>query len=257
MTTTDAAPRAFLFGSCVARDTLEMVDRETLEIEAYIARQSLLSAGNDASAHLPADLGLKPGFKRRMIRSDFAGSLLHNLRKSARSIDVLLWDLTDERHGVHRFEDGTFVTRSIDNVQVPAVLDLLDRTEHLSFGSTEHRHLWTAAAISFTGFLDERGLLERTVVLQVPWALHTTEGKPTPWSMGMRARDANRLYEPYYETLRSLGHTMIEVPAQVALADPNHRWGLAPFHYTEDVYRSVLDQLRTAGVIRLRPQPKS
>lgn len=253
-TTDDAAPRAFLFGSCVTRDTLEMVDRTTLDIAAYIARQSLLSAGSDASAHLPAKLGLEAGFKRRMIRNDFAGSLLRSLRKVGDSIDVLLWDLTDERHGVHRFADGTFVTRSIDNIQVPAVLELLDATEHLPFGSKTHLNLWSAAAISFTEFLDEIDLLGRTVVLQVPWALQTTEGKPTPWSMGMRARDANRLYEPYYKTLHQLGHQVIAVPPEMAVADPDHRWGLAPFHYTDRVYREVLDQLRTAGVIRLRPK---
>lgn len=253
-TTDDAAPRAFLFGSCVTRDTLELVDRQTLDIAAYVARQSLLSAGSNASAHLPQNLGLGKGFKRRMIRNDFAGSLLRNLRRVAPSVDVLLWDLTDERHGVHRFADGTFVTRSIDNIQVPAIAELLATTEHLPFGSRTHQSLWTAAAISFTEFLDKIGLLERTVVLQVPWALLTTEGRPTPWSMGVRARDANRNYEPYYETLHSLGHRVIQVPQEMVVADPNHRWGLAPFHYTEEVYLEVLRQLRTAGVIRLRPR---
>nr|WP_306270814.1 DUF6270 domain-containing protein [Ornithinimicrobium sp. HY1793] len=253
-TTDDVAPRAFLFGSCVARDTLEMVDRSTLDIASYIARQSLLSAGSDASAHLPTNLGISEGFKLRMIKNDFSGNLLQSVRQAAESIDVLLWDLADERHGVHRFEDGTIVTRSIDNVQVPAIVELLDATEHLTFGSKTHQSLWTAAAISFTEFLDEVGLLGRTVVLQVPWALHTTEGKPTPWSMGVRARDANRLYEPYYDTLHQLGHNVIKVPAEMVVADPGHRWGLAPFHYTDAVYREVLDQLRIAGVIRLRPQ---
>lgn len=253
MTTDDAAPRAFLYGSCVTRDTLELVDRQTLEIDSYIARQSLLSAGSNARQHLPKKLGLPPGFRARMIRQDFNGSLMRRVRRAADSIDVLLWDLTDERHGVHRFEDGTIVTRSIDNIQVPVIAELLNTVEHIPFGSSEHRALWTAAAIKFTEFLDELGLLERTVVLQVPWALLTTEGRPTPWSMGVRARDANRNYESYYETLHRLGHRVIEVPQEMAIADPNHRWGLAAFHYTEEVYREILRQLRTAGVIRLRP----
>src|SRR5699024_5253030 len=120
-------------------------------------------------------------------------------------------------------------------------------------GSPTHLALWSTAAESFTQFLDRAGLLPRTAVLQVPWALHTTEGKPTPWSMGMRARDANRLFEPYYDVLRHLGHTMIEIPAAMAIADPTHKWGLAPFHYTEQVYLEILRKLRTAGVIRLRP----
>lgn len=256
MTSTDSSvPQAFLYGSCVARDTLELVDHRTLAVASYTARQSLLSAGSNASAHLPRDIALDSAFQRRMIKNDFAGSLLQELQGSVASVDVLLWDLADERHGVHRFPDGTFVTRSIDNVRAPEVLAVLNATEHLPLGSPEHLELWSKAAENFTDFLRTTGLLERTAVLEVPWALLTTQGRSTPWSMGMRARDANRLYQPYYAALRSLGHLIIEVPPEMVLADPDHKWGLAPFHYTEDVYQEVLRQIRAAGVIRIRPKP--
>ncbi len=254
MTEPDAsAPRVLVFGSCVARDTIEFAASDSVDLRGYVARQSLISAGDDASAHLPDSLGVSSKFQERMIRNDFAGNLFSRLESLAGEIDVLLWDLADERHGVHRFPDGTIVTRSIDTIRAEPVSALLEETEHIPFGSDEHFALWTQHVDAFDARLRELGLFDRTVVLEVPWALRTTEGKTTPWSMGVRAGDANKSYQRYYDYLRQTGHRMVELPAELVLADPDHRWGLAPFHYTPEVYREVLWQLREVhGVEGLR-----
>lgn len=249
----DHATRTLVYGSCVARDTVEFADADSVDLRGYIARQSLISAGDDASAHLPASLGLDSNFQDRMIRSDFAGDLLTRLESMADEVDLLLWDLADERHGVHRFADGRVVTRSIDTIRSETVAGLLDATEHIPFGTDEHFKLWRPRVEAFDALLGRLGMLEKTVVLEVPWALRDTEGKTTPWSMGVRAADANKQYQRYYDHLRQTGHRMVELPVEVVLADPNHRWGLAPFHYTPEVYRAVLWQLREVhGVAGLR-----
>lgn len=245
--------RVFVFGSCVARDTIDFADKESVDLRGYVARQSLISAGDDASAHLPESLGIKSKFQERMIRADFAGNLLDRLDTLAAEVDVLVWDLTDERHGVQRFADGAIVTRSIDTIRAQSVSDLLESTEHIPFGSDEHFALWKQHVDEFDERLRALGLFERTIVLDVPWALRTTEGKTTPWSMGVRAGDANKNYQRYYDYLRQTGHHMVELQTEVVLADPNHKWGLAPFHYTPDVYRELLWQLREVhGVTGLR-----
>ncbi|WP_318279101.1 DUF6270 domain-containing protein [Agrococcus baldri] len=233
-----------VFGSCVARDSIEFADAESVDLRGYVARQSLISAGDDATAHLPDSLGITSKFQERMIRNDFAGNLLVRLESMADEIDVLLWDLADERHGVHRFPDGRVVTRSIDTIRAASVSEVLEAAEHIPFGSDEHFELWKQHVDAFDERLRALGLFDRTVVLEVPWALRTTEGKTTPWSMGVRAGDANKHYQRYYDYLRQTGHKMVELPVEVVLADPNHKWGLAPFHYTPEVYREVLWQLR-------------
>jgi hypothetical protein len=247
------AARVLVFGSCVARDTVEFAAADSVDLRGYVARQSLLSAGDDASAHLPEALGLPSKFQERMIRNDFSGNLLTRLESMADELDVLLWDLADERHGVHRFPDGAIATRSIDTIRAEAVSAVLEQAEHIPFGTDEHFALWKAKVDAFDVRLRELGLFDRTVVLEVPWALRTTEGKTTPWSMGVRAGDANKRYRRYYDYLRQTGHKMVELPVEVVLADPNHKWGLAPFHYTPEVYREVLWQLREVhGVPGLR-----
>lgn len=237
-------PRVLVYGSCVARDTIEFAAADAVDLRGYVARQSLLSVGSDASAHLPLLTDVASKFQSRMIQADFSGGLLDRLQTLAAETDVLLWDLADERHGVHRFPDGSVVTRSIDTIKVPSVSARLDEAEHLPFGSDEHFELWRRRLDAFAASLHELDLFDRTVVLEVPWAIRTTEGKPSPWSMGVRAADANKRFRRYYDELRARGFRMIELPEELVLADPDHRWGLAPFHYSPEVYREVLRQLR-------------
>lgn len=240
----ESAARVLVYGSCVARDTLEFAASGSVELKGYVARQSLISADSDALPHLPEQLSVSSKFQERMIRADFEGGLFARLETLAPDIDVLLWDLADERHGVYRFSDGAVVTRSIDNIRMPELDERFAEAEHIPFGTAEHFAIWRDRLAAFEERLRSLGLFDRTVVLQVPWAVLTTEGKPSPWSMGVRAKDANQRYEPYYDLVRDRGFRMVQLPQEVVLADPQHRWGLAPFHYTPAVYREVLRQLR-------------
>lgn len=240
---TAALVRATVYGSCVARDTMDLAGADRFEVVAYIARQSLLSAGRDASAHLPDGLEIDSDFQRRMMTGDFAGNLAGRLAEAAPTTDVLLWDLADERHGVHVFEDGSVVTRSIDNVRHSEIAVAMEQVRHVRFGTDEHFTLWSARAETMKEKLQRLGLFEKTIVLQVPWALVTADGKSTPWSMGTSAKDANLAYHRYYERLRELGFTMLELQPLGVLADPEHRWGLAPFHYTQEVYEEIAQRV--------------
>lgn len=242
----DAPIRVFVYGSCVARDTVEAAPAGAIDLVGYIARMSLISAGSDATAAFPSDTSLASDFQQRMLTADVAGALEPALRERGPDADVLLWDLTDERHGIYEFADGSVVTRSIDVISAPEALSRLEQAaeRHLSFGDEEHFRRWSEHAEQFAASLQKMGLFDRTVVLQVPWALVTVTGEPTPWSMGVRAADANAAYARYYDHLRSLGFAVLELQPLAVLADPQHRWGLAPFHYTDEVYAEILRRLR-------------
>lgn len=247
MTATPAGPetpvRVTVYGSCVSRDAVDLAGGDRFTVVDYIARQSLLSAGHDASDRFPADAPVEHRFPHRMMLSDFTGDLPGRLAAAAPETDVLLWDLTDERHGVHVFADGAVVTRSIDLQSVPQVLAAVEGTRHLPLGDPEHLRLWCEAATALREELVASGLLERTVVLQVPWALVTADGERTRSSMGTTAIQANETYRPYVEHLRELGFPLLELQPLGVLADPEHRWGPAPFHYTQDVYEEIIGQV--------------
>lgn len=232
-----------VYGSCVARDTVGLASGDRFALVEYVARQSLLSADSDASAHFPQDVDIESPFQERMMSGDFAGNVVARIEGAAAETEALLWDLTDERHGVHLFDDGSVITRSIDLIRQEQVLAIAEQGRHIPFGVDEHYEAWAARADVFADRLRQMGLFERTIVLQVPWALVTSEGRPTPWSMGWRARDANEAYRRYYEHLRGLGLTVIELQPLAVLADPEHQWGLAPFHYTQETYDEVARQI--------------
>lgn len=236
--------RVTIYGSCVARDAVDLAGKDHFSVTDYIARQSLLSAGLDASARFPEVAEVSSPFQRRMMLSDFAGDLERRLTDVAGETDVLLWDLTDERHGVHIHQDGTVVTRSVDVVVAPEVLAAVEHdSRYVPFGTDEHFEMWAPRAVTFVAELSQLGLMDRTVVLQVPWALVTSDGEPTPWSMGVNAVQANEAYRRYYIHLLELGLHIFELQPLGVLADPDHRWGLAPFHYTQDVYERIVEHV--------------
>lgn len=235
--------RVAIYGSCVARDSVDLAGGDRFEVTDYVARQSLISAGRDASARFPDDAQVSSAFQRRMMEADFAGDLEQRLTVAAETADVLLWDITDERHGVHVFEDGAVVTRSIDVVAVPEALAAVEKGRHLPFGTDEHFELWATRAHELRDRLVALALFDRVLVLQVPWALVTSDGRETPGSMGTSAFEANEAYRRYYQHLRDLGFRVIELQPLGVIADPEHRWGLAPFHYTQGVYEEIIGRI--------------
>ena len=48
---------------------------------------------------------------------------------------------------------------------------------------------------------------------------------------------------PIAHTRNDIGLDELDYGDTVFLATPEHQWGLAPFHYTQDVYRRFLTEL--------------
>ncbi|WP_421084316.1 DUF6270 domain-containing protein, partial [Rothia nasimurium] len=238
----------YVYGSCVARDTATALGQEQANIAGYTARHSILSEGTDASYKLPADLGLTSAFQTRMVRQDWAGNPLDQLFAQADTLDLLLWDLMDERIGVHWFLTGEIITRSVDLIRSEAALDVLEPNTRIPFGTDTHYEGWAEKTTEFVQKLKETGLLPKTRLIKIYWAETTPDGTKTPYSMGLSPAKANKLYSRYYQHLQNLGVPTIEVPQSITTADPNHQWGLAPFHYTKGVYQYIIDHLDTPTI---------
>ncbi len=233
----------YVYGSCVSRDTVAAMDPETASIAGYTARHSILSEGTDASYKLPDDLGLKSAFQTRMVRQDWAGNALEQLFAQADTLDLLLWDLMDERHGVHWFVTGEVITRSVDLLRSQPALDLIEPNTRIGFGNDLHFDGWADKTTEFVSRLRDAGLLEKTRLIKINWATKTTTGEDAPYSMALTPNSANKLYQRYYQHLENLGVPVIEVPQELALADPEHIWGAAPFHYGPATYRYIIEAI--------------
>lgn len=243
----------FIAGSCVSRDTVELMDHERYALRAYVARQSLISAyGSPAQApDLPAELS---PFQRRMVQGDVAGDLPRRLRRSADLVDLVLWDLFDERLGVYALTSGGYVTRTPEIMGTTLHAHLEATARLVALGSEEHLRSWCAAATGWHDLLDELGLADRTLLVAPPWATRSSSGSPVPGSFGLGPEEANRRYAPYLIHVASLGVPVLTVPEHLAVAAADHRWGLAPFHYQPATYQCLISLIEDAST-GFAPQP--
>lgn len=233
----------FIWGSCVSRDTFEHVDPSRHELVRYLARQSAVSAASPPVALVKPPHMHSP-FQRRMIAGDFRSTLKKHLAARAAETDVLLVDLVDERLGFYVLPDDTVVTRSVELIQAGDASLLPDGTRHLPLGDPEHFERWSTA-IGWAGRLIRRKMPEASVVLlDIPWAQRSSAGNPTPRSFGVRASEANESFRPYADRAQeALRARRIALPHAEVTSGPTHPWGESPFHYSEDVYLRVVEEL--------------
>ena len=213
-----------------------------------MARQSLISAFSPADTSLLGEVDADSAFQRRMLENDWRASLVPLLEAKATEIDVLLWDLCDERLGVRELGDGSFVTRSVDLMSTGVDARLGDSTTPVDFGSPRHRGLWEAALVEWRAALERCGLLGRLILVAPPWAESALDGAKSPTSFGRTARDANSIFADYHRAaVRELGCPIVTISEAEARSDPDHQWGLAPFHYSPSNYGALADRIDAAG----------
>lgn len=240
----------FIYGSCVSRDTFEHVNAQSCKIVGYVARQSLISAATPPRTPLINPYDLASPFQRKMIEWDAGSRLFRALSEKAAATDVLVWDLVDERLGIHLFNDGTVVTRTpelLGALKSPPYSAPSRESSLVPFGTVDHHRLFASALDTFIRTLSSTGLLHKTVLLAPPWATHTERGNPTPTSFGIKAQEANAMVIPYLATIEARGIPIVTTPLRTTTADEHHRWGLAPFHYSQNVYSNLLASIPRAG----------
>lgn len=237
----EAAPvRTFIFGGCVSRDTIEFAKQTNFKVLRYVARQSLLSVGSNAKSNVP-DFKLESSFQQRMLESDLSGNLIRELSQFE-NIDVFVWDLVVERTGAWEFSDGSVATNSSELRRLDGMTKRLKQARKIEFGSEEHFRRWQGAAVVFTEYLDLLGLKDKCLVLAPEWAEHRSDNKKTGRIRGISARQYNEIYRKYFVVLERLGITVSRIDGTVA--DENHKWGNAPFHFTRSAYASMEHEIK-------------
>jgi hypothetical protein len=232
--------RVFIYGSCVARDTFEFLDHEQFELVRYVARQSAISA-HTRPVTLAEPPTLDSAFQQRMVTGDFTSDLRDHISATGPITDLVLVDLTDERLGVYVLPDGSVVTRSLELVDSRAEANLPHGSVHIPFGSDRHFEYWCAGfrsvAAMFRAYMPRAGV----ALLDIPWAERTSDGKAAPPSFGLSPETANAILPGYVAfAAEALNAYTVAVDRSIVEADPEHPWGVAPFHYTRDVYLAAV-----------------
>lgn len=238
----------FIWGSCVSRDTFGVLPEE-FTLTRYVARQSLISAGTDATSVRSQLTDPASKFQARMVHGDLAGDLYRALDQHAEKIDIVLIDLVDERGGVIRFDDA-YATK-LSEFWGAGGREASGGAAQVAFGTDEHFALWRAGAKHFVGALRAAELIDRALVIHAPWAAQYDTGEPLEipeWMIPPAV--ANQQYGRYIDVLRQLGLRVVELPEELARTSKDHQWGASPFHYQHRAYEYFADAIGSLAAER-------
>ncbi|TVU62358.1 hypothetical protein FQP90_11990 [Paenarthrobacter nitroguajacolicus] len=232
----------YIYGSCVSRDSFDFIDKTEHRLLGYTARQSLISAVSKPYLASADSGSLESQFQLRNLQGDFDGSLLDILSELAPETDYIFWDLTDERLGLIKIDEYTFITKSVELVQ-SGLLGRIKDYEWIKFGTEEHLELWQEAVRALADFAKSNLPNTKIVLINLPWALLDENGRPLEKTWELLPDEANNLLAKYAAVIRNhLDVYDIEMSWDKATASSNHKWGLAPYHYQDAVYEQVIEQ---------------
>lgn len=236
-----AMTNVFIYGGCTSRDAVDHYQDYGLELHSYIARQSLISAFHPARPALWDFDTITSTFQKRMLRWDVAGRLPKHIQDNAEDIDLIVWDLMIERVGVRPVRGGGYVTNN-PQTRKQATPGRLGNV--IKFGTDEHLELWSAALQEFVSVLKATELYDSVIVNGTPWALLDAHGNKADYpDAGFSPEWFNATVQPYWARIEYHGIPVARVSQHDAIADPDHKWGPAYFHYVTTTYKAQLEAI--------------
>lgn len=228
----------------MSRDMLELAYPLPHKTVGYIARQSWCSIGKPVSLPLLQAVSLSSRFQERSFHGDLQGNALKQISDAAHKYPNarLLIDLTDERGGFYSGPDSQVATHNADVASSGIYTDLPDDWHHEPFGYLHYSLAFAQAAEALKGKLIELDLWSRTTVLGTFWAGKDIQGSPVH-GQRRNAEQMNLLLREFYDFLESDAWNVLRFDDVTPIADANHKWGEAPFHYELGYYKVMANRL--------------
>lgn len=234
--------RIAILGGCVTRDAFGLHPDLPERPHEHFARTALASA----MASLPFEgidtSGMTSAFQRRAVDRDLGKELVPWLR--TRDFDVLVMDSIPERNALLVNPAGAIATRSAELMSTRP--DVSDCTLVLP-RDREFYVRWEAAWGRLVAELDAIAARDRLRINRVRWA--TGFDGPgaafTAYHSPARIRRSNAFLDRAYARMeRDLApYQFYRYAEEDLLAATEHKWGVAPFHYTPAFYRRLGEHL--------------
>ncbi|MEC8384230.1 MAG: DUF6270 domain-containing protein [Candidatus Thermoplasmatota archaeon] len=217
-----------IHGSCVSRDFAEF---RGWSVSHYQARSSFATKSTPPVKFDESYLmRISTSFEQRMVRWDL-------IKRTFESGDatVIIVDLIDERFDVYLAGEST-VTRSKAFYDCGILKSISGDKIRLERGGDEYIRLFQEGLAVFSEWADAPIILHRA-----NWAstLRTGNGIEAMENITqIEGENAllQRLYSLAIEELQPV--SIVESPS-LLIADPEHKWGLAPFHYIPEYYEEI------------------
>lgn len=236
-----------VYGGCVSRDIFNFNDSEELKIVGYNARSSLATLSSDNVAkkipdkYYEALRFIESDFQRSMVESDFNNSILESI--SNNNYDILLIDLMVDRLNLGML-DGKLIT-----VSASFALSKIKPESFVKTHSEQFLSEWYKGVENFLSVIDKTVGRDKIKLNKIYWADRAADDQHTVeinrrWDIATHNNKLDVLYG--YLEKRLPAASIIEVPKELFIANPSHRWGLAPFHYIDEYYIAMVDRLKNA-----------
>ncbi len=245
-----AARTVAIWGSCATRDAFAVASRqEELERELplvyYGARSSWISQASPPWPQPHPDLGGEVnGFGRRMVQEDLGKTIVDQLVEL--QPDIVVFDLIDERLPIVR-TGKIWLTASNYAKQTDLGRRVIAEADQTCTMTQPARSRLFSAAVRPVARRLIRELPRTAFVLnEAPYTVRVGGGGALPEPAAGWARELDEAQQPLFRALiGAMGGRLLRAtpPPEVALADPDHRWGVTSYHYVEDYYHWFLDTL--------------
>lgn len=222
----------FVHGGCVSRDAFEL--QSALPLVGYSARSSLVAAFDSNVPVVEKGLLDKnpSAFQRRMVEAELDRTLPDQLSRGG--YDLLLVDFIVERTSIVKIGQS-LVTRSPEFIKCG--LDSLVNGQ-FDIDSDEYFERFKRAWVELCRLSGE----ENVIVNRVFWAEKRNDGSPVRFPR--RSKKQNQRLEYLYDLVSQITPKVnwSAYPRDQFVADVDHKWGPAPYHFDSAFY-SAQNQL--------------
>ncbi|MFY0544177.1 DUF6270 domain-containing protein [Brevibacillus sp. H7] len=233
-------PNFFILGSCVTRDIFRVADIKC-SIH-YFARTSLISLVSNPIPINDDMLKLDSEFQKRMVLQDFHKNFFDELAKT--SFDYLLLDFIDERFDLYRVI-RSYITRSNELVNSKVMESSFKDFEQIRRQQETTHLLWEQACLTFIQKLTEIVSASKVILHEAYWSEQYwdhQELKHFPDNMLPGIKRMNDMLRRYHSFFKQ-NLPGIHVISGTSYGDSQHIWGLSPYHYHDEYYKTLYNQI--------------
>ena len=228
-----------IFGSCVSRDVLEYQSTKDLEVNNYIARQSLISAVSKPVRIDEEELNIESPFQKRMVLHDFRKDAFRILRENKG--DYLMIDLIDERFPLACI-DNSYVTYSNElslsgYIQTPHIIRCTRKQYNGLLKLIFRKEKWFIEQNNLDEFIkmfcdNIIDIYGESIIIHHVYLQNQFINK------------VNGYYKYLYQKLKEwIPHAYNIALSDKYFADEKHKWGLAPMHFEIHYYEKVIEKM--------------
>lgn len=238
--------RVFIYGSHISRDTYDVFPKTDVTLLRYVSRQTLVSALTPPTTPAFDTNVLDSLFQRGMIQGDAASDLIPWLRVHQDEIDLILWDLFDERFGFFVNPDGSVTSRSLEQISVTENGHPVKVGRLIDFGTSEHFSYFKQALEAFIAAIRPLNIIDKLVLLAPDWANQDILSGQTSDPYFPDVAAINKTYEKYYQLIEELtGIKPLRLKETTANVPAPGKGNSKPTQYSQEVYEALAQQIRT------------